>query len=102
MTDVSAEPVRSSPTDAATIRRVCDSLWRGLDRNRGVLDVTESGDVVLSLLYLRSLPSWQTLVRQVPDIGWAIQAELSRDCENTAILRPLLDSVGKADEARQL
>ncbi|MEU8076773.1 class I SAM-dependent DNA methyltransferase [Catellatospora citrea] len=102
MTDVPAEPNRSTVTDAVAVQRVSDALWRGLDRHRGVLDVTEFGDVVLSLLYLRSLPSWQALASRVPDIGWAIQSELSRVDEHSAVLRPLLDSVGKADEARQL
>jgi type I restriction enzyme M protein len=101
MTDVS-EPTGFTVADAAAVRRICDALWRGLDRHRGVLDVAEFGDVVLSLLYLRSLPSWQALARRVTDIGRAIQSELSRNDEHPAILRPLLDSVGKADEARQL
>lgn len=100
MNDVTAASLGSAVVETAAVRSVCDLLWRGLDRYRRILDVTESGDVLLALLYLRSLPSWDALVQRARDhdIGRTIQSALSTDDEHRPILRPLLDSVAKANE----
>ncbi|MBM0231456.1 N-6 DNA methylase [Micromonospora sp. STR1_7] len=102
MTDVSGKRMRSAAADDAAARRINEALWRSLDRYRGRLSVVEFGDVVLVLLYLRGRSAWEVLSDGAPDVERAIRADLSADGEDPVLLRPLLESVRKAGEARQL
>ncbi|MBB5111956.1 type I restriction enzyme M protein [Micromonospora echinospora] len=102
MTDVSGKHTRSPAADDAAARHSHEALWRGFDRYRGMLNVIEFGDVVLVLLYLRSRPTWEVLADGASDVERAIRADLSADGKDPIILRPLLESVRKIDEAGQL
>lgn len=88
--------------DNTAARQISDTLWRGFDRYRGMLDVIEFGDVLLVLLYLRGRPAWRMLVDGGLDVERAIIADVSEDGEDPAIVRPLLDAVRKVRDARQL
>ncbi|SCF17623.1 type I restriction enzyme M protein [Micromonospora matsumotoense] len=92
----------SPVTVDAAVGRINEAIWHGFDRCRGLLSVSELGDVVLVLLYLRGRPAWQALVSGASDAEQALRSDLSADRESPALLRPLLDSVRKADDMRQL
>jgi type I restriction enzyme M protein len=102
MTDAPGERTPSPVTDDAAARRISDALWRGLDRYRGMLNVIEFGDVVLVLLYLRGRSAWEMLAGGASSVEGAMRADLSGDGEDPMLLRPLLESVRKVDDARQL
>lgn len=88
--------------DDTEARRISDALWRGFDRYRGMLDVVEFGDLLLVLLYLRGRPVWEVLVAGGLDVERAIFADVSADREGPSIVRPLLDPVRRAGDARKL
>jgi type I restriction enzyme M protein len=88
--------------DNTAARQLSDVLWRRSNRYRGMLDVNEFGDVLLVLLYLRGRPAWGVLVDGGVDVERVILADVSADGEDPAIVRPLLDSVRKVLDARQL
>ncbi|MEU8422128.1 N-6 DNA methylase [Micromonospora sp. NPDC048835] len=102
MTQASGKQTRSSMTDDATVRRLTDALWRSLDRYRGVLNVIEFGEVVLVLLYMRGRPAWQVLADGSSNAERAIAADWSANGEDVVLLSPLLQSLRRADDARQL
>ncbi|MFG1672897.1 N-6 DNA methylase [Micromonospora sp. NPDC049282] len=89
-------------TVGAAARRIAEAVWQDLDRYRGVLNVVEFGDVVLVLLYLRCRPAWQVLVDGASDVERVLRSDLPADRENPLLLRPLLESVRKASDLRQL
>jgi len=84
------------------VRQVSDAIWRDLGRHRGVLDATDLGTVALVLVYLRSRPVWEMLADGASDIEQAIHADVSADQHGPRILRPVLDLVRAAEDARQL
>lgn len=102
MTDATGTSASLTAMDNTAARHISDTLWRGFDRYRGMLDVIEFGDVLLVLLYLRGRPAWGVLVDGGLDVEQAILADVSADGEDPAIVRPLLDTVRKVRDARQL
>ncbi|BCL16021.1 N-6 DNA methylase [Micromonospora sagamiensis] len=89
-------------TVGAAEGRIREAIWRGFDRYRGLLDVIEFGDVVLVLLYLRGRPAWQVLVDGDSDVERALRSDLPADGGDAVLLRPLLESVRKAGDMRQM
>lgn len=102
MTDASRHSTPQSLTADPAARRISDGIWRALDQYRGLLNVTEIGDVLLVLLYLRGSSMWEGLPHATVDAERAIGTGLSAVGEDGWLLRPLLDSVRKADETGQL
>ncbi|MET7423592.1 class I SAM-dependent DNA methyltransferase [Dactylosporangium sp. NPDC005555] len=102
MTDAPVGRAALIATDVAAGRPFVDALWRAYDRCRGVLDVTEFGDVVLTLLYLRDRPVWRAVVEDGRDLEWALIEDVSGDLDRSTLMRPLLDPLRKIDRGDQL